>query len=206
VKGRINSVMLLVSLGALGLASARLVTGLGLESVDPVSKAAFAATPVPAAAISRDGPDPDDAAGAAREWSAAFGREVEPQVTPRAEPEPAVVAAPEPDPEPVAEPAPPAAEPEPEESTQYWLTGLIRDGKDSVALVHDGMEEQVAMPGTHLSGGETVIEIGADSVLVRRDEETVRIVFRDDPAQAADLSGAEGMNDEDWGDDERVED
>ena len=197
VKARTSPVFLIVVLAVLGLSAAHLVTGFGLETVDPVNKAAFAAAPVPPAAVSfareDDGATP-------RVWMPAFGRAdmTDPDAMLEPEAEPMAAQA--------ADPSPPPPPPSPVDSTQYWLTGLIRDGTDSLALVHDGVEEQLARPGSHLSGGETVIEIGADNILVGRADETIRIVFREDEAALhgteADMSDAAGMNDQDWGEDD----
>lgn len=171
VRGRTNPVMLITGLVALALAVARLVTGLGMETVDPVSQVAFAAAPVPPAAISDDGSGPRGAAApaAATQWAAAFGPVVEPQS--QDAPAPAAAA----EAEAALESAPPVAE----DSTKYWLTGLIRDQEHSVALVHDGKTEQIVTPGSRLSGGEIVLKIEPHSVLIRRDEERFRIGFRE---------------------------
>ena len=174
VKPRVSPLLVLLAITALGLAGARLVSMFEPEGSDPVSPAAHAATPAtPAALAGTDRGTEHGAQGDAQPWAAAFGRFD--ATAPAPEPEP--VAASEPAPEPTA----PKKEPEPRESTQYWLTGLIRGDSAHIALVHDGVEEQVATVGSHLSGGETVIRIDARSLLIRRDGGTETIVFREQP-------------------------
>lgn len=182
--------MLLVSFAALGLAGMRLVSMFEPEGSETVSPAAFAATPATPVALSGSVRDPDqEPAGQEVAWAAAFG---EHDVTmPEPEPEPAAAPEPEPEPEPeqVIEPQIPLEDPEPQESTEYWLTGVIRGNGDSIALVHDGAEEHVAAVGSKLPGGETVVEIGSQSVLARRGDSRFRIVFREDPDTAGATAG-----------------
>ena len=104
-------------------------------------------------------------------WPALYGV----VVIPEPEPEPEV--APEPEPEPVVEA-------EPEESTQYYLTGLVTNRGDSWAMVASNDRTQVVRIGDELEGGEIVRAIDARGVWI--DWGDIRQVI---PVQRADLTG-----------------
>ena len=165
-KSRANPVMILASLLALGVAVERLVNGPTTNGLEIVSQPAFASLPE----------EPDVQVQETRVsqaqigdglWLAAFGTPViseQELIIPEEE---------------IVEEEIIVANPEPVETNEYWLTGLIMGDGQALALVHDGDEEQVVRLGTDLSGGETVVDIKNDSILARRDGETIRIGFPD---------------------------
>ena len=161
--------MIAASVLALGVAVERLVSGPLPDGIEIVLQPAYAALP------EESEPPVQDTRTVERQledglWSAAFGTPAEPE----AEPEMALLE------EEVPEEELEAAPEGPVETTEYWLTGLINGEGLALALVHDGAEEQVVHLGSGLSGGETVVKIEKQSILARRDGETIRIGFPDE--------------------------
>ncbi len=124
----------------------------------------------------------EPAAGPDRPWPHAFG-------TP-------VVAAPdEPEPEPAAAPPPPEAPPPPP-APAYTLRGTITDGAGGWVLADgpDGIE--LVRLGRRLSGGELVIDISAEGVVLERDGRLYDIDFEPEtlegPERPAPESGPRG--------------
>ena len=104
--------------------------------------------------------DPDPAPGPARPWPDAFGTRV--------------AAAPE-EPDPAPPPPPPAA-PEPA-APAYTLRGTVTDGAGGWVLA-DGPEGiELVRLGSRLSGGERVVDITAEGVLLERNGRLYDIVF-----------------------------
>lgn len=157
--------MMIASVLAFGVAVERLVNGPSPGALEIVSQPAFASLPeeVDTVQVARV----DVARLENGEWLAAFG--VEPVDVPELE-----------EPEEEFEEELILASPDPVESNEYWLTGLINGEGQALALVHDGDEEFVVRLGSGLSGGETVVQIEKDSILARRDGETIRIGFPDE--------------------------
>jgi len=178
---RSNIALTVIALAVLGLALARLGPTAEIRAAEPALLPTLSLDPVRA----QDMPDGNDqrnlmqlAQSEMAEWGAAFGTAPPPAPEPeqQARPEPALADLPEPEPEPVDIA-------EHDRSGDYWLTGRILAGPDSVAFVHDGGDEQVVRAGSTLSGGETVIEITAAGVVAQHGDATFLIVLRDDSAQ-----------------------
>lgn len=168
----------LLSLALLGIAIARLGPAAEIRAAEPIFAGGVGIDTAQAQRL----PDDIILSETARnlqdapvDWGPAFGKAPPPPEPVAPEP----VAAPEaPRPAPSA-PVEPVATVARDRSDDYWLTGHILSGPDSVALVHDGGDEQVVRQGSVLSGGEVVTDISAAGVVAEYDGQSFLIVLRD---------------------------
>ena len=173
----------LLSLAVLGLAIARLGPAAEIRAAEPVFVGDLGIESAQAQQLPDDIILAETARNAPVDWGPAFGHPPPPPAPVTSDP---IVARPAPTPAPSASVAPEAPVAR-DRSDDYWLTGHILAGPDSVAMVHDGGNEQVVRQGSVLSGGEVVTEISAAGVVAEHDGQNFLIVLRDitQPAQPA---------------------
>lgn len=168
----------LVALGVLGIAISQLGPASEIRAAEPkfvsgIGIEAAQAQHFPEDAIQTEIVQTAQAEGA--DWKAAFGHAPPPHKPPAEEPS----MAPETELPATSTPVEPVIAVARDRSNDYWLTGHIIAGPDSVAMVHDGGEEQVVRPGSVLSGGEIVTDISAAGVVAEYDGQSFLIVLRD---------------------------